>query len=422
MTRLFSAVTVLLLLASAASAASKTVDIIVSAGKFDRVNVPVSVPLTLPADLAGGQVLLSGSGGKALPAQLTAPSLLAHPPAITGTEVARELHFVLPELKAGATAQLKASIDTNANPSKIAKIADFAWQDTPGEYDELKYKGNPVLRYVYHPLDESTPARREQTFKVFHHLFDPAGKQLVTKGPGGLYTHHRGLFYGFMNVTYGDGKKVDIWHCKEDTYQGHDKFLSQEAGDVLGRQRLLIGWHGKKKVLFAREERELTVYAVPGGLMIEFASRLTPVQGTVKVDGDPQHAGFHFRASNEVNEKSKAETIFIRPDGPGKPGETRNWDPKTKKGPVDLPWNAMSFVVGGQRYTATYLDKPTNPKEARFSERDYGRFGSYFVAEATEKKPLEVNYRIWLQEGQMTVDQVAALSHGFVDPVQVSLK
>ena len=33
---------------------------------------------------------------------------------------------------------------------------------------------------------------------------------------------------------------------------------------------------------------------------------------------------------------------------------------------VDLPWNVMSFVVGGKRYTAAYLDRPENPKEARY--------------------------------------------------------
>src|SRR5205823_5762922 len=100
---------------------------------------------------------------------------------------------------------------------------------------------------------------------------------------------------------------------------------------------------------------------------------------------------------------------------------TRNWDPKTKKGPVDMPWNAMCFGLGGKRYTVAYLDKPTNPKEARFSEREYGRMGSYFEYEVTEKKPLLVNYRLWLQEGQMTGEQVAALSAGFVDPVTVTV-
>ena len=63
--------------------------------------------------------------------------------------------------------------------------------------------------------------------------------------------------------------------------------------------------------------------------------------------------------------------------------------------------------------------KPTNPKEARFSERDYGRFGSYFVTEVSRDKPLLVDYRVWLQEGQMTVEQVAKKSAAFVEPVAV---
>jgi hypothetical protein len=194
----------------------------------------------------------------------------------------------------------------------------------------------------------------------------------------------------------------------------HEKTLSQEAGPVLGRHRLQIGWHGTGKERFAVEERELTAYAVEGGLLIEFASRLTPVKGTVKLDGDPQHAGFHFRASREVDEKTSKQTYYLRPDGKDAPGTTRNWP--QDKGHVNLPWNAMSFVVGGTRYTAAYLDRPTNPKEARFSERDYGRFGSYFVAECSPTKPLLVDYRLWVQEGEMTVPAVAARSADFVAP------
>src|SRR5262249_6384697 len=161
---------------------------------------------------------------------------------------------------------------------------------------------------------------------------------------------------------------------------------------------------------------------VPGGHLIEFASRVHSTVGPVKLDGDPQHAGFHFRADNEVAAKTKNQTYFLRPDGTGKPGETRNWDPKTKKGPVNLPWNVMSFVLGGQHYTVAYLDKPTNPKEARFSERDYGRFGSYFEYDLTEQKPLTIDYRVWLQRGEMTGPEVAARSEDFVKPVAVTLK
>jgi len=67
------------------------------------------------------------------------------------------------------------------------------------------------------------------------------------------------------------------------------------------------------------------------------------------------------------------------------------------------------------------LDHPNNPKEARDSERTYGRFGSYFVAEVTKEKPLTVHYRIWLQEGKMTVADVEALSAAFVSPVAVKV-
>ena len=74
-----------------------------------------------------------------------------------------------------------------------------------------------------------------------------------------------------------------------------------------------------------------------------------------------------------------------------------------------------------RRYRMAYLDRPTNPKEARFSERDYGRFGSYFVTTVTKEKPLLVDYRVWLQTGQMKPEEVAALDGSFVEPVKVKL-
>ena len=188
---------------------------------------------------------------------------------------------------------------------------------------------------------------------------------------------------------------------------------------MLGRHRVAINWVGPDNKPFAVEHRELTVYNRPGGNLIEFASKLNPEVESIHLDGDPQHAGFHFRADNEVSASTAKKTYYLRPDGAGKPGETRNW-PGNKEH-VDLPWNAMSFVLGDQRYTACSLDSPENPKEARFSERDYGRFGSYFVADVDRENPLEVNYRVWLQEGETTVEGVAALDADFIDPPQAKV-
>jgi hypothetical protein len=196
----------------------------------------------------------------------------------------------------------------------------------------------------------------------------------------------------------------------------HEKTLQTEAGPVLGRQRVELAWHGVGKEVFAKEERELTVWNVPGGQFVEFASRVRTTSGKIKLNGDPQHAGFHFRADQEVADKHAKETYYLRPDGPGKPGETRNWDAKHTEH-KNLPWDALSFVLGTQRYTVGYFDKPTNPKEARFSERDYGRFGSYFEYEVTEKTPLEVDYRLWLQKGEMKGEEMTALSNNFVKPL-----
>src|SRR5262249_26881245 len=163
-----------------------------------------------------------------------------------------------------------------------------------------------------------TKDKREITYKVYHHLYDPDGQFFVTKGPGGLYPHHRGLYFGFNKITY-DGKQADIWHCNKNEHQTHGKFLTSEAGPVLGRHRMEILWYGQANDVFAKEERELTLFNVPGGQMVGFASRLHSTGSKIKLDGDPQHAGFQFRASQEVAEKTGSKTYYIRPDGIGKP-------------------------------------------------------------------------------------------------------
>ena len=248
---------------------------------------------------------------------------------------------------------------------------------------------------------------------------------MTNGGPKGLYPHHRGFYFAFNKVSYDGGKKkADVWHCTNDAYQSHQGFVSQETGAILSRHRVLVGWHGPKKEMFAREEREVTVYKVPGGTLVEFAARVKTLVGPVRLDGDPQHAGFHFRAANEVADKvTSKKTYYVRPDGVGKPDETRNWEPKTKKGPVDLPWDAVCFVLDGKRYTVEYMNSPMNPKESRFSERNYGRFGCYFEYDLTAERPLLVDYRLWLQNGEMTgVSKQAKHYTNFATPPSVTVK
>jgi hypothetical protein len=417
MNRFLWALPVLAFSAGAAGAAT-VIPFTVAAGEQDRRHVPVCVAIALPADLAGlkrARVVAADGDAPVAVGQLTKPGLVHESAAAGAGLVRRELHFILPALKAGETLRLKAVCDPD---DRQAAGETFSWHEQAGEWSELRFGRRPVLRYVC-PAYDPDPKKREATFKVYHHVYDPRGERLVTKGPGGLYTHHRGLFYGFRKVTYGDGIEVDIWHCTKDTHQEHGRFLDSEAGPVLGRHLVAVSWRGRDGKEFAREQREVTAYHVPGGTLIDWVSRLETAGGKVRLDGDPQHAGFHFRADNEVADRTSKETIFVRPDGADKPGATRNWP--QDKGHVNLPWDAMSFVLGSQRYTVAYLDRPDNPKEARFSERNYGRFGSYFVREVTPDHPLTVRYRVWLQDGEMKPAEVAALDADFVRPPKATL-
>ncbi len=414
------------------TAQDKTVTVTITAEKADYKDTPVCIPLSLPKNLDMFRHAVIVGGDQFIPGQLTAPGILTEHIAPAARDlVRRDLHVIVPALKKGASLTLTAKLmplDNSPNPS------GFVWEDVfegnrPQLVQFFVLGGNklhrPVLRYMGAPFDDSSKDERDRTYKVFHHLFDLMGRQFVTNGgqtdlkPGEerklLYPHHRGIMFGFNKCSYGEGlkKKADTWHCTGDAHVAHESVLNKENGAVLGRHRVRLGWHGEMKERFASEERELTVYQVPGGTLVEFASRLRTTGGSVRLDGDPQHAGFQFRASNDVADKTAKQTYYLRPDGKGELGATRNWDPKTKKGPVDLPWYAMSFVLDGQRYTCCYLNHPQNPKETRFSERDYGRFGGYFEYNVTEKNPLVVNYRLWFQNGEMTGEQASALHAAF---------
>jgi hypothetical protein len=394
--------------------ASLPFELTVEAGRHERNNVAVRVPMQRSqiGNEPISSVALVRADGQSIPAQWTGPSLTS--------SAAGELHFILPHLGAGESLQLKGTLSTQP-----AASISLTWQDQPGKHIKLTLGERKIVTYHYERLDESNPASRVRTYKVFHHVYSPNGDRIITGGlnedPKVHSPHHRGIFYGFNRITYGEGKRADTWHCIDGAFQQHERFLASEQGPVLGRHRVEISWHGKDAA-FGTEERELTVYNVPHGHLIEFASRLRSISGRVRIDGDPQHAGFQFRAHNDVDAFTTNQTIFIRPDGTGRAGETRNWDPQTRLGPVNMPWNAMSFVLGANRHTVAYLDRPDNPKEARFSEREYGRFGSYFEYTIEPDKPLVVNYRLWVQDGLMKPENVATLSKDFLEPVNVTVK
>ncbi len=400
-------------------------------GERELVGVPVRVPLQVPpasADVADWQIFTTSSTPP-VPALLTMPNFVTASLPAENRSVRRDLLFVLPKIHGKIDIVARPTIPNpdgvTGNPVLFSK--KLRWVEKAGAHIDLLAGDQPVMRYMNRPYD-ADKATRDLSFKVFHHLWDFEGKRFVTNGGHNnedaatsklLYPHHRGLMFAFNRISYGDKQTADTWHCNKGEHTSHVKTLHQLAGVDIAEHRVLLNWHGQKDDVFAQEERQYTVYKLADGVLIEFASRLKSKAGNVRLDGDPQHAGFQFRAHNDVAAKTAKQTYYLRPDGKGALDETRNWDPKTKKGPVDLPWNVLSFVLDDQRYSVEYIDHPNNPGEKRYSERNYGRFGCYFEYDLTEEKPLVLNHRIWFQKGEMTKEQAARLQDVFVTPVKV---
>ena len=300
----------------------------------------------------------------------------------------------------------------------------FHFAETKGEYVDVMRGDRKVLRFVNKPRDGTTKESHYLSFKPFHQVFDPkTGETLLSSGAHPdvkdfKFPHHRGLFFGFNEISYGEKKTADIWHGTNNVYSSFDKMIATKADDKQASHTAAISWHGTDGETFADEEREVTVRSIGDGTEIDWSTVLRTKLPKVRLDGDPQHAGFHFRATQEVSKTTAKQTYYLRPDGKGKPGETRNWgEPKNKEKDartIGLPWNAMSFVTGGKRYTSLRINHPSNPKETRGSERDYGRFGDYFEFDLTPATPLKLKYRVWVQEGEMTVEQCEAKAAAFV--------
>lgn len=403
----------------------------VSAGPFDRKNALVRTPITLSGK-SPKSVTLSDKDGNTFFGQISTPSASELGVDSSAPKKGRyELQFVVPSLKKGQTLKLVAS-KSGLNPHNA-----FQWHDDGSSESELRFDDLAILKYMYEAVDDSTPQRRGETYKVYHQVYTPDGKRLLTKGPGGLFPHHRGLFYGFNKISYGE-KQADIWHCKKGESQTHSKSMERVGGPVFGRDLNAIQWRGQDGEPFAIEMRETTSRKIGTATLVEFHSTLENLtQHVIQLRGDPQHAGFQFRASQEVPDHTKHLTYYIRPDGIGTPGKFRNWsarknDSEVNQNHINLPWHAVCLALPKNsdtakgklddtqvdRFTVCYLDSPDNPKPSRFSERDYGRFGSYFEYDLQPKQSVSINYRVWIQEGEMTIDEIKALSNDFTQPVK----
>lgn len=283
----------------------------------------------------------------------------------------------------------------------------FRWvEGSQAGVTDLMMGDKPVVRYMALPYDASTKETEHDTYKVFHHVFAPDGKTILTKGPGGQYTHHRGLYVAWNKTQY-EGKSDDFWHCTKGVRQQHVKFVSQVADETHGAATTEIHWNDASGKPVLIETRSIDVRCSPEGTtgwQIDWKTTLASQRGEIKLDGDRQHAGFQYRAAQVVSDRAaknkKDGATYIRPERfPQQPDAIEVGDAGDPPAHSNIPWVAMTYEVDGQRATVSYFEDPSLPKPSLFSERPYGRFGAFWKTTLAADKPLTLKYRLIITTG-----------------------
>jgi hypothetical protein len=324
--------------------------------------------LELPEDAA--DVGAWGSGNDVMPVVRTASCDPVHPRAVAWLWLRGSTD--------GSTRTLNPvpAPDTDGNGAE--------WWSLGVELNErsMFLKGKRFLSTVSAAYDSQ---KAEDTMKPWQELFASDGALKLTKGAGGKYPHHRGVFLGWNSVEHA-GAVHDFWHCRKGLSIRHRRFLDggTASGPAAARLAMEHEWclaDGKPVV---NEVRSLTAFNGDGFRALDVAIALRALAGPVKLGGDAHHAGFHVRAADAVCAAEKETKTFL-PESARALGNDIH---------ADLHWGAMAFPLEGRTFTVLLIEHPDNPAGSVLSARPYGRMGFMPLATLTPEKPLFLRWRI----------------------------
>ncbi len=235
------------------------------------------------------------------------------------------------------------------------------------------------------------PTEHAATCKVFHHVWAPDGR-LLTKGLGGLYPHHRGLFLGWNRLRCR-GQTFDFWHCSHGETQRLVAFVAPTAlglGDDW--QVAAIDWLAGDGKPVLHEHRALR--ACPrafGSTVLDVRIELRAADATVLLDGDPQHAGHQFRAVQQFAEPHATPVRYLRP--------------AMATAQADDVWTACDWIaavmpLADGPVTVLRIEGRGNPEPATWSTRGYGRFGAMCRYELVPDVCLRLAYTYIVATGE----------------------
>ncbi len=260
----------------------------------------------------------------------------------------------------------------------------------PGKVVDAKFDGQLVARLIH----------GEGQMKPYLQVFGDDGDALNKWDPKQPFPHHRGIYIGWNRISSDlpprDGKAksatYDLWHFNNG---GKMDLVKIEKLDATADSATLVAkieWRGGAKDaagsdLLLTETRTLVI-SRPGGKRTQIDARfqLRPARD-LKLDGDLQHSGIHFRASAEVATRARETSYLWEPDAPGPGGKVAS---------REMKWCRLLFPIGGHWYSSLQLNAPSNPVD-ELSWRDYGRFGFFFKKALKKDEALALDYRFIIE-------------------------
>ncbi len=274
----------------------------------------------------------------------------------------------------------------------LAGSAAAAWTvedrenpELPGSRIDVLEDSNLVAALIY----------GEGQVKTYLHVYDEQGNQLTMSGLDaegnslGRFPHHRGIFIGW-NRIHTDLGTDDLWHIRQG---GGIELADYEAkvGDQGVTLDTTMHWRsrhaGEDENLLIVENRRLAVARPDHRTIVDFDTTLT-AQRDLRLDGDLQHAGVHYRAHHTVGDRESETAYLWEPTGLEDRGGRLISD--------DLKWVLFVYPKGDNWYLVTQLNAPANPTE-ELSWRAYGRFGFFHKDELNAGESRDLSFRFIVQ-------------------------
>ncbi|MFQ6131705.1 MAG: PmoA family protein [Armatimonadota bacterium] len=251
-------------------------------------------------------------------------------------------------------------------------------------------------------------------------VIGPTGEPVTKLPKPGDHPHHRSFWF-----THDEVNGVGFWHEGENAGKTvHREFEALVSGPVYGLIRARNDWVAADGTKVCEDVRELRIYKVQSGRLLDFAITIAATEGPVEF-GDTKEGTFGLRVAESMEQR---EGGHIRNSQGQEDGDC--WGKQAT-------WVDYYGPVEGETVGIAIMDSPRNFRHPTYWHvRTYGLFAAnpfglrYFIGDKTGKgkytipqgESLTLRYRVYIHEGDTEAAKVAEAYAAYAHPPQARLK